>query len=919
MEGAVSPRALIKKHKNPVAAFEAADPGQKGALDIRTTRQVLQNLGVPLGAIEMASYARTFGDGKTIDYRKFLAAHEVPLSPVAKHLKELASPVRGASASASSSSGASASASSGAGGGPASSPFRRDKPIPGNPARPDGWRPEQDPKSRMLKFESDSHDFPHYIHGNPAHELASPLASMRAGKRTDYPQRELDYTKHKLAVVGSDLAEVEAYHAHEDAEVRNYARADGEAGATDHFEDPLFAGGLISKAGSVGQFLSDVKANEPLSDDYLPLFPGEYFPRKRNFDPLQHGGKVSKAGGVIKFMNDESWKDEHPEGYLPPLPNGLMDSPRAIVYDPINQQGALIGAGSAGTAAWAADAEGLDAQYDRIRRFHRDPLYHSSELGKYGGIAGIGEAGRTWLEDVPTAPGMQYQTTPPGAKSIRSRSAAKQRSSGKNRGAPRRRSVPDLLSGRYTTQSLADRLAGHADEEGDGGGDDGEDGGGDEQALVSGIARSNRRLYQESLEVAGPLTDFTGDHHNRMSHMLGARSPVAVAMAAAPLAKFDTRKLALVRKHIRGHLPSKSAAAVATLKHRLGPRDGDKDGRLTDSELMSALTEMMPDLHAEEIGLVIRYMRQRNAKRAAAAKEDAAVKAGTPPRAGAGAGAGSLEDRIAAPIVGPEEISQLTVSTAGFGEGIDVAELAEWVAKQPGGHDVVTSPLYAKGPHTITSFSNSPPSPGSDPDAHHSRKKSPLRSPRLNEDDPHETREHARPATDSSGAATAIFDAGASFFDPRKEHAADEDYSAEVGSLLSAHTFLSSKTRANKKGMSYEEFHRLRRLASGDFARGDPHAPAAGMLSGDRKSVLGGGKDKNAAPATDRTEWAEKNAKFEKFRADWEVRHGEGARKEMKMDAALGSEGPTWTRAEPAPFKVLHLASAPPASPMQRK
>jgi len=32
------------------------------------------------------------------------------------------------------------------------------------------------------------------------------------------------------------------------------------------------------------------------------------------------------------------------------------------------------------------------------------------------------------------------------------------------------------------------------------------------------------------------------------------------------------------------------------------------------------------------------------------------------------------------------------------------------------------------------------------------------------------------------------------------------------------------------------------------------------------------------------------------------------------LDAKEGSEGPTWTKASPKPFRVLHLASSPPTA-----
>ncbi len=54
--------------------------------------------------------------------------------------------------------------------------------------------------------------------------------------------------------------------------------------------------------------------------------------------------------------------------------------------------------------------------------------------------------------------------------------------------------------------------------------------------------------------------------------------------------------------------------------------------------------------------------------------------------------------------------------------------------------------------------------------------------------------------------------------------------------------------------------------------------------------------------------------KFHLFRAAWEERYGAPAKKEMALDAAAPAEGPTWTRANPTAFKVLHLASPAPSA-----
>lgn len=63
-----------------------------------------------------------------------------------------------------------------------------------------------------------------------------------------------------------------------------------------------------------------------------------------------------------------------------------------------------------------------------------------------------------------------------------------------------------------------------------------------------------------------------------------------------------------------------------------------------------------------------------------------------------------------------------------------------------------------------------------------------------------------------------------------------------------------------------------------------------------------------------RLDWGSRNQKFTVFRARWEERHGAAGIKEMAHDLSEPVEGPSWTRAEPQPFKVLHLAGGAPAS-----
>ena len=61
-----------------------------------------------------------------------------------------------------------------------------------------------------------------------------------------------------------------------------------------------------------------------------------------------------------------------------------------------------------------------------------------------------------------------------------------------------------------------------------------------------------------------------------------------------------------------------------------------------------------------------------------------------------------------------------------------------------------------------------------------------------------------------------------------------------------------------------------------------------------------------------RITWNSRAQKFVAFRSAWESKHGAAAQKEVAADLAQGSVGPTWTRADPLPFKVLHVASGAP-------
>lgn len=72
--------------------------------------------------------------------------------------------------------------------------------------------------------------------------------------------------------------------------------------------------------------------------------------------------------------------------------------------------------------------------------------------------------------------------------------------------------------------------------------------------------------------------------------------------------------------------------------------------------------------------------------------------------------------------------------------------------------------------------------------------------------------------------------------------------------------------------------------------------------------------DNNGDETSSRLDFASKDMAYTTFRVAWEKKHGAPARKEINNDLMEGTEGPTWTKANPTPFKVLHLMSSPPSA-----
>ncbi len=100
--------------------------------------------------------------------------------------------------------------------------------------------------------------------------------------------------------------------------------------------------------------------------------------------------------------------------------------------------------------------------------------------------------------------------------------------------------------------------------------------------------------------------------------------------------------------------------------------------------------------------------------------------------------------------------------------------------------------------------------------------------------------------------------------------------------------------------------------AGGDGANGSVDNSNVGSAA---TTTTGSPPSSSSSSAVSRLDFASKPTAHAIFRADWEARHGAAAAKEMFLDSAVPAEGPTWTRAEPVPFKVLRVAAGAPISP----
>jgi len=888
--------SLTRHHHAPLEAFQAVDAGNTGSLSISTTRKVLQNLGLAPTALEMASFARTFGDGKSIDYKRFVEAHE---SQVKSQVDEKLTDSSRVDTSFNDTRTNSSSSNNNR---PSFSPLRTQRSqqnIAGNIARPDGSypRPEDAKDSVLLKFESDTASLPGIVHGNPGLLLSLPNYNPNTDKvRTMYP--------HKLSMSSSHQVMQTVFN--------EQVAADAEADKTisQHLNESrrmmspvAHTLGSIENTGGVINFM----ASEPQ-------------PERKLDTSNRHASGLDDAGGIASWVTKP---EELPEGYLPALPkdhNGALQRKvpsRGIEGHLLEPTGTSQ---SSGTAAWGEDSAGYMREWDLHRHLHEDPLYHTSEIQSAGGLSGLAGAERTWLEETRTAPGRNVMENP-----HRDSGGGEETEivSGKRMVEGRRRSVPDLITKPFKEpeEEKNDTSDNFLDVEALDAGN-----GGDVDKMALSVARAHRGLFKKHFQTSGPITDsITGAHIDKPVAAFGAWSPHAVSMATHVL-RPDLHRLAIVRKHLRSMLPSKASSAAAVIRSRLGGRDGDKDGKVTDYELLSALSSMMPEVQAEEVGLLIRHIRSRAMRKNASAT--------------------STADPTEA-----QEVSAMAITTAGFGEGISISDIAEWVTLQPGGSDQVT----ANGKVNDSLDSAAVSKLLCDPDVDN---QAPPFSGRINKtldsarvsnllNDPVVTTNNNSDNTgstpssqtfyadisrfaeeaalgkykpvlkpmDSSATHRTVFgDNASTFIDARAEAIREEEerlrqLEDDAESIAASYvTALSSSGRKKNPGsVSYAHFHEAKRAAASPYAKGSTKAPAAGLLSGGPKDE----EEKGKARADQ--ERAANLAKFESFRVSWEEKHGAAGRKEMALDAQIVPEGPTWTRAAPQAFRVLKLATAAPA------
>lgn len=561
--------------------------------------------------------------------------------------------------------------------------------------------------------------------------------------------------------------------------------------------------GALDKYGGIGGYYTAASAEAPVAGDGLtalaPL-PGQEFARQISGDPALISGRRGKleSGGLGSYMNSNAVLAP---GYIPALPGHPDDTPH-LMLPSYNNKGALErNGGIAGYLHQAAAAASVDSAESSLRseggyvlypgeaprKAAVDPLHHYSAVAVEGTkaaqpdtrtagvegregkmVAGKVVTSRTYAPpDVPDHHREAHMVASKIVETTRDQPEIsayvrdeKIRSGfvGGRRGEVNEEPVvkreTSLLAVAKEQKAIAAKIQAEAEREtlaraymlpeqqaalrqND-----------DNNVTMGGFNDASTISSAASVASVAPAADLPVNasiSSNNNTSGYASRHLASSAASAAAAAQMDVRRLARIRKAIRDVLPKKGGAAVTILRQRLGKEDGDRDGVISDIELLRGLSTLNPSLTPSDISFIVRYMRTK------ARHVDTAL---------------------------VPEGHRVADTTGGLVAGIDISGVAEWVTRQPGGVEATSK----KGDDAA--------------------------------------------AEDGDAAATAV-----------------------------------------------------------------------------------------QADTSDRITWNSRSQKFTLFRAGWEERHGAAAQRELASDLAAGSVGPTWTRAEPQPFKVLHLASGPPARP----
>lgn len=305
----ITARQLLRRHRSPEFAFTPHDAKRNGLVDLKSARQVLQGLtGVTLNPVEITALARKYGgDGKTFNYRRFLAEQHLQhdpriVAPLISSRAEAASAVAARSVAAVLEP-------------PASTPRRQrvgeaelGRSVPTYMSMP-GIDKQRDVEklasadTRLLQFSSDSLTLAPKVNGTSAAPLVATISargSMRPPHKMDVEQRGREYGLDQAPIQGSDLSVLHEHHASRLDESRNFSTAEG-GGASQKLFDPFYHTGKIER--NLGTFMNDSTIVEPPGPEYLPVFPGDDYARLRPRDAkLLHNGPVASTGGLAGFV-----------------------------------------------------------------------------------------------------------------------------------------------------------------------------------------------------------------------------------------------------------------------------------------------------------------------------------------------------------------------------------------------------------------------------------------------------------------------------------------------------------------------------------------------------------------------------------------------------------------------------------------